>query len=301
MKTKKLGVAIEGGGAAGAFTIGRLMELNRDYDMGSGVSTGALMLLLVLHKEFDLLAEAYTSVQTKDITEVSAFNRKGHLDALTLAWRIARRKRTIGKSENLRRLIDKFITEELFFRTRESGKEALVSAYSLSYKEVAHFSSNDFTNPHDFKDFVWASANAGPFMSILQKARPRTQLDIEEWSDGGITDGQTAAQLFEHGCHEVDLFLHSPLPKRTKEKNIQNILHFIMRWKDAQDKERKENDLTQAINAAIVAKGILRVHYLPMELASNYLVFDKRKMKLWLEMGKSLADDPTYQVEYNFE
>jgi predicted acylesterase/phospholipase RssA len=56
----KKGLIISGGGAFGAYGVGTLASLNKDYDIVAGISTGALMGSLVALKKFDVLKEAYT-------------------------------------------------------------------------------------------------------------------------------------------------------------------------------------------------------------------------------------------------
>ena len=86
---------ISGGGAHGAFTVGKLSKLNLDYDIVLGVSTGALMAPLIGLKQFSLLKQAYTSVDNKKIYNVNPFNKKGNIKILNALWRILTLKNTI--------------------------------------------------------------------------------------------------------------------------------------------------------------------------------------------------------------
>lgn len=307
--TKK-GIFIAGGGNLGSITVGRLLARNKkntelcDYEIGGGNSTGALAILLVLLKKFSLLKEAYTSVSTGDITEVSAFKSDGRPNVLRIIWRtlksiIVKSCVSLGDSHNLRKLLDKFVTLEDFLKLREEEKEAFVTAYNLNEEKLYEFSTKD--NSHeDFKDWCWASANYPLFFSVLNKEVNGT---MQQWADGGISDVFKIDYLFEAGCTEVDLFVHQPNVEKIK-KPIQNVLHYVIRVITAFRKEISRNDIENSIKLAKYHRSLLRVHWIPEEdihgLGSNSIVFNKRKMDHAVKIGEAIAFDENYIVEYDF-
>lgn len=283
---------ISGGGCHGSFSVGLLEGLNHQYSKYYGVSTGSLISPLAALGEYKKLKEAYTSVRTKDITEKSAFKKNGHLNVKLVIWRALKsfigKKKTVGESKNLRKLIDKFITKDDFERLHYRDKEVIVFAYSLSYDEVVGFSSKE-NSYEDFKDFIWYSANAPIVFSLEEKTRTPKSDNIEQWVDGGVKDVHVARLAFEEGAKEVHLFLHTPKRIRTKKANIKNTAHFLMRIFNASRSEIIKDDLYEAIMAAQIHKGKLLVYRPPHVLSSNSLVFNKEQMQEWYQLGRDLV------------
>ena len=300
------GIEISGGGSHGAITVGRLKARNEKYSKGGGTSTGALMLPLVLLGGYAKLEQAYTSVKTKDITEHSAFTKKGRIHVPKAIYKISRsiissRYRTLGESKNLLKLIRTFVTPEDYSVLQQFNIEAIVYTYSMSYRELVGFSSKE-EQYNDFIEWMWASANAPVVFSLLRKERVRGSEDYEEWVDGGITDGHSAQRLIASGCTEVDLFLHYPKPsKRSKKKgSINNVAHFVLRLIGSLYREVSKNDIERAIDAAKIHKACLRIHYTPYKLSDNSLIFDNKKMKEWVKLGEKIAFDPSYIDTYDY-
>ena len=298
------GIEISGGGSLGALTVGRLKARNEKYAKGGGTSTGALMLPLVLLQGYQKLEEAYTTVKTKDITEQSAFTKKGRIHvpkaiAKVLRSLVSKKHRTLGESKNLLKLIKKFIGPEEFSLLAQYNLEAIVYTYSMSYRELVGFSSKEELYA-DFIEWMWASANAPVVFSLLTKERVKGNEDFEEWVDGGITDGHSAQRLIASGCTEVDLFLHVPKKRKTRKKNINNVVHFILRLVGSLYAEVNNNDIERAIDAARIHNACLRIHYAPYKLSDNSLVFDQEKMKLWVKLGEEIAFDERYIETHDF-
>src|SRR5690606_27934941 len=110
-------------------------------------------------------------VNQDTIFNVNPFNRKGNISVLNLLCRFVRGKKTLGESEPLRKLIKSYLTEDLYLElknTTNKDKEGMVAVQNCNTEKVEHklISSEDYL---DFVDWMWASANAPGFMSILEK------------------------------------------------------------------------------------------------------------------------------------
>lgn len=74
MATKRVGLALSGGGSKGAFTVGVLQFLRfglgiKEYRVISGTSTGALIGTLLCTNRFARLVKIYSSVKTPDLLD----------------------------------------------------------------------------------------------------------------------------------------------------------------------------------------------------------------------------------------
>ena len=173
-----------GGGADGGFTVGRLARLDNNYDGCVAVSTGALMSIHAILGHYAKLKASYI-VNQKDIINVNAFTKKGKVNILNALIRVIKKKKTLGESEALKKLIDKQLDKTSFDLAKKF--EIYLGVHSISYCENV-FISNQEVDFEDFKDWVWISANAPLIMSIAEKIRPRGN-EVEQWCDGGITEG----------------------------------------------------------------------------------------------------------------
>ena len=291
-----------GGGADGGVTIGRLSKTNTAYNFAVTISTGSLLGPLALLRKWDRLIEYYSSVETPDITEKSAFTSKGRLHIGKAFYRsllsLVSKQNEIGQSKNLRKLIDELFTLEDYKAIKLSNRKVYVGAYSLTYEENEYFSS-EHEKFEDFKDWMWASANAPVVFPTLKKARKEGG-EIEEWVDGGVKRNNPLAIAIAKGAKEVDVYMHSPRPVRKKKKFVTNTFHFILRLAKALFKHSTEKDLTEGLALAKAAKAVVRVHWMDKEYYSNSLVFGKEKMAHLVKVGQDLATNPDYIDIYDY-
>jgi NTE family protein len=312
-KQVKRGLIISGGGAFGAFGVGTLAAIDKDYDVVAGISTGALMASLVSLRKWDVLKEAYTSVTNESIFDKkwyrpNVFKKNGSLNYFSLLYVLLGRLfgrnnslNTLATTHNMRSLIDKFITEEDYNVIKNLNKEVVVAAVNINElpAKLHYFSSND-QSFEDFKDWTWASANAPFVTTLLEKKWYDKETDkwyIGEWTDGGLIELAPFDYVLESGVNEVDIIMHRSKAIPLKEQGLssdmlQNVERSIaaMRY----DIEFEDGKLRQNFaNFAKQHKMKIRVFWLPRKLASNSLVFDKEQMLKWYEEGFNTANDPT--------
>ena len=128
----KKALVISGGGSKGAFAGGVVQYLmknrEKNYDLFLGTSTGSLMVSHLALGMVDELKELYTSVDQKAIFSNSPFKVKNihgtkvisirHLNTL---WNFINGRKTFGESKNLRKLIKKNITKEMYDEIRNNN------------------------------------------------------------------------------------------------------------------------------------------------------------------------------------
>ncbi len=275
-------LAISGGGAAGAWSVGKLHKENKDYDVIYGVSTGALMAPLVALKKFELLKEAYTSVNNEKIYNISPFTKRGNPRLLSYIFRILTGKKTLGESNNLRKTISEFLSPELFKELKKSGKEVIIAVQNISSNpaRIEYYSSKDCLY-NDFIDWMYISASAPPVMSIVEK-------NGNEYVDGGLTELVSineALSLCDSG-DILDVYIHRHLkPLEEKRKKIKNFFHYIFRLLSCIRDGASYKDISEAVKLAKKRKITLNLNYLSEKVQGEFLNFDKEIMKKWYQIG----------------
>ena len=140
-----------------------------------GTSTGSLMVSHLALGMLDELKELYTNVNQETIFSNNPFTIKkvagekvvniNHFNTLV---NFIRGRKTFGESKNLRSLIKRKITQEMYQQIQENDKEIVVTVSNLTANQIEYKSSKDCTY-QDFCDWIWGSCNYVPFMSLLEK------------------------------------------------------------------------------------------------------------------------------------
>lgn len=284
----KKALAISGGGAWGAWGGGVIQALyeekNKEYDLFIGSSTGSLLSPLASLKKMDKLKEAYTTTTQKDIFDVNPFNKKGKINFFNAIWRVIRGKKTLGESHNLRCLIQDFFAYEDFKETINKNKEIIACVVNVNEEKEEYKSSFD-NNYNDFVDWVWASACAPIFMTLVEK-------NGCEYTDGGIIEHVPVQKAINEDCDEVDVIVHRPFKYyMNKEYKTNNILDLFGRVTNIMHKEISKSDiLISKLNAK--DKDVkINVYYTPYKLSDNSLMFDKEKMEKWWDLGYEQVEE----------
>lgn len=317
-KQSKRGLVISGGGAYGAYGVGTLAALDKEYDLVCGVSTGSLMSPLVALRKWNTLKTAYTSVTQGDIFDSkwyrpNTFKKNGKVNEWAVLYvliaRLFGRNQSIlslGTTNNMRKLIDKFLSDDDFNRIKAMGKEVSVATVNLAEtpSTVHHFSTNDCSTT-DFKDWMWASANAPIFTSLIQKVwfdKDTQKTYMGEWTDGGLSELFSLDFAIDAGCNEIDVIIHRTKPNFQKQVNFtQDIADNVERCIDAMryDIEFSDGRLAKKF-ADAASKGIkIRVFWLGRTLGTNSLMFDEKMMQEWYNEGFATVNDPNRIDIYN--
>lgn len=295
MSPEVWGYAASGGGAKGAWGGGvsdyLTNKLNRDYKYLAGSSTGNLLMGLVSLRKIDTLKTAYTSVSNDDIYSIPPYTiqsaKKGvfktKMNYFKIGWNILMNKsKTFGDSTRLREeVIPKFFTHEDFLLTRELHKELIATVTNLTLGKTEFKSSlAQDMEYEDFLDWMYASACAAPFMSIVQK-------NNYEYADGGYIASVPIQPLIDRGCTHIDVILHRD-PEFTSEK-IRNPLHLINRIIDITIWENSVSDVELAKLKVKDQDVFIHIYQPERKLTNNSLVFDKEAMIGWWKEGYEYA------------
>ncbi|AVR45090.1 patatin [Christiangramia fulva] len=285
-------LVISGGGSKGAFAGGIAEFLIKDcqisYDIFVGTSTGSLLIPLLAIGEIDRLKAIYTSVSQQDIFSSNPFIiskkngevvlRINHFNILKMFLKGAK---SFGESKNLRKLICKIVTEEDYLKIKQNSSEVIVTVANLSYNRVEYKRLKDY-DYHDFCDWIWASANMVPFMSLLTK-------DGCEFADGGMGNIVPIGEAINRGACEIDVIVLKTEQPITKKKPVRNALELTTRTFDFMINQIIVDDITIGNLQSKHSRVNLNFYHPPELLTKNSLIFNPETMKMWWEKGYNFA------------
>ncbi|WKD86691.1 hypothetical protein KCTC32516_02067 [Polaribacter huanghezhanensis] len=292
MSTNKKALVISGGGSKGAFAGGvaqyLMEEEKRIYDIFIGTSTGSLMVSHLALGKIDELKTLYTNVNQQTIFSNNPFIIKkkygenviaiNHLNTL---WNIINGRKTFGESKNLRKLIKNNITEEVFLKIIENEKEVVVTVSNLSTNEVEYKTLRECTY-NDFCDWVWASCNYIPFMSLLEK-------NGCQYADGGFGCLVPIREAIIRGATEVDAIILETEVTQINRMKSKNPFSLLFDTFDFMLEHVERHNITIGKLTAKQNNVKLNLYYTPSVLTTNSLIFDKKLMRKWWQSGFNYA------------
>ncbi len=282
-------LVISGGGSKGAFAGGvchyLLTESGRDYDILIGSSTGALILPFVALHTTDRLYNAYLSITPRDIFRVNPFLPKDDGTVGINHWNVVRMftrgSPTFGDSTPLLRLIRRLFRPADYDKILHSGKDVIVCVSNLSLRQVEFKSIRDYSYDQ-FTEWMWASANFLPFMSLYVK-------DGHYYGDGGFTSYVPISRAIREGAHEVDAIILQPRRRDWQPRPITNPFTLLFELSDTMMHRIYRTDVKLGKLQAGAFDVPLRLFYTPYELTPNPLHFETEKMRQWWELGYETA------------
>jgi predicted patatin/cPLA2 family phospholipase len=292
MKYRKRALVISGGGSKGAFAGGvaeyLIKEKDIHYDMFIGTSTGSLMVSHLAAEKIDELKALYTNVNQRTIFSNNPFLiKKVHgekvitINHLNTLWNFINGRKTFGESKNLRKLIRKHVTEEMFFNIIKNNSEVVVTVSNLSTNTIEYKTLRECTY-NDFCDWIWASCNYIPFMSLLEK-------NGCQYADGGFGCLVPIREAIQRGAKEVDaIILETEVTQinRLKSKNPFSLLFDAF---DFMLEHVERHNITIGKLTAKQHDVNLNLYYTPTVLTTNSLIFDKKLMTKWWQSGYEYA------------
>ena len=299
----KKALVISGGGSKGAFAGGvaeyLMKEKQKKYNLFLGSSTGSLMVSHLALGKVDELKKIYTNVNQKTIFSNNPFLiKKVHgekvisINYLNTFWNFINGRKTFGESKNLRKLIKGKITEEIYQQIRQNNVEAVVTVSNLSANKVEYKSINECTYI-DFCDWIWASCNYAPFMSLLVK-------DGCHYADGGFGCIVPIKEAILRGAKEIDaIILETEVTQinRIQSKNPFSVLFDIF---DFMLENVERHNITIGKLAANQHDVKLNLYYTPTVLTTNSLIFDKKLMSKWWGEGYEHAKNKDTESTVEF-
>ncbi|EAQ41630.1 patatin family protein [Polaribacter sp. MED152] len=299
----KKALVISGGGSKGAFAGGVAQYLmkkeNREYDLFLGTSTGSLMVSHLALDMLDELKHLYTNVNQSTIFNSNPFKIKKvsgekviNINHFGMLRNFLKGRKTFGESKNLRRLIKKNVTKEMFEKIKERNKEIVVTVSNLTANQIEYKSSNDCTYD-DFVDWIWGSCNYVPFMSILEK-------DRQQYADGGFGSLVPIREAILRGATEIDaIILETEVSQfnRLPSKNPFSLLFDVF---DFMLTHVERHNITIGKLAANNKNVKLNLYYTPTVLTTNSLVFDEVLMRKWWKSGYKYAKSKREELMSEF-
>ena len=288
----KKALGISGGGSKGAFAGGvaqfLMKQKKKEYDMFLGTSTGSLMVSHLALGMVDELKELYTSVNQKSIFSNSPFRVKSVHGEKVISirhtntfWNFLNGRKTFGESKNLRKLIKKKVTKEIYDEIRAKNKEVVVTVSNLTANQIEYKSILE-CEYDDFCDWIWGSCNYVPFMSLLEK-------DYCQYADGGFGSLIPIREAIERGATEVDAVILATEVTQINRLPAKNPFSLMMDTFDFMLENVERHNITIGKLSAKQHGVKLNLYYTPTVLTTNSLVFDKEKMKKWWKSGYSYA------------
>ena len=285
-------LVISGGGSKGAFAGGvaqyLMQELNHNYDLFIGTSTGSLLISHLALQKIQKIKDVYTSVNQDSIFSNCPFviqNKYGVANIGINHWNVLKNfykgSRTFGESHNLLELIKNTITPEEFEILKSGPKDIVVTVSNLSLNTVEYKSIKDF-GYEDFCEWIWISCNYTPFMSLVRK-------EGCEYADGGLGSMVPIEEAIMRGATEVDaIILHTEIThfNRMPSKNAFSLLTSMFAF--MLDRIERQN-IRIGKYVANNNNAIINFYYTPTVLTTNSLIFDKEKMTSWWENGYEFA------------
>jgi predicted patatin/cPLA2 family phospholipase len=299
----KKALVISGGGSKGAFAGGvsqyLLNKEHKEYDLFIGTSTGSLMISHLALGKLDDLKNLYTNVNQKTIFSNNPFKIKNvsgekvisirHLNTL---WNFLNGRKTFGESKNLRRLIKKHITKDMYHIIRADHKEVVVTVSNLTTNQIEYKSINECTYD-DFCDWIWGSCNYVPFMSLLEKNNC-------QYADGGFGSLVPIREAILRGATEIDAIILETEVTQINRLSASNPFSLLFDVFDFMLTNVERHNITIGKLAAN-NKGVkLNLYYTPTVLTTNSLVFDKTLMAKWWESGYRYAKSKKEELMSEF-
>jgi len=288
----KKALVISGGGSKGAFAGGvaeyLLKEKKNTYDIFLGTSTGSLMVSHLALGKIDALKKIYTEVNQRSIFNVNPFritNKNGvtivNIRHSATLLNFIRGSKTFGESKNLRKLISKKITKEIYDAILKEKKEVVVSISNFTANRIEYKSIKENTY-ENFCDWIWGSCNYIPFMSLLEK-------NGHQYGDGGFGCLIPIREAIERGAKEVDAIILETEINQINRMPSKNSFSLLFTVQEFMMEHVEKHNITIGKLAAKQNNIKLNLYYTPTVLTTNSLVFESNKMTKWWNSGFEYA------------
>lgn len=284
-------LVISGGGSKGAFAGGvaeyLIKHSKNEYELFVGTSTGSLLIPFLALGDIERIKKLYTTIEQSDIFTVCPFKirRKNEevkirINHLGIIKQFIKRQKTLGDSTNLRNLIRNNFTEKDFNNIKTLKKEIVVTVANLTNQQIEYKSSNDY-GYEDFCDWIWASSNMVPLMSLCQK-------NGNEYADGGFGNLIPLQQALVKGATTIDTIVLRLEKTSYNNPPLQNVLDVFARTTDFMLNQIANDDLIISQLEAASNNVHINFYFIKRVLTTHSFIFDKKEMSLWWQEGLEL-------------
>jgi NTE family protein len=288
-------LVISGGGSKGAFAGGvaeYLMKVQKnEYDLFVGSSAGALLVNHLALGKMNEIKEIVCSTTQKDVFTICPFSIK-ELDDVNFKvsvnhWNTLKtfllRRQSFGDSQNLRKMIRKNLSRKDYATLIERNKQVVVSVSNLTKFRTEYKSNLDYSY-NDFTDWVWASANYVPFMSVLNKYG-------NEYADGGFGSHTPIQAAIDLGAKDIDVIILEPEIITRDFNRTTNPFGSLMRVFGFMTEQIYYNDLMIARLHSSNKQITIRYFHTPNLLTDFPFVFKPSLLSKWWQNGYDYAKD----------
>jgi NTE family protein len=287
-------LVISGGGSKGAFAGGVAEYLIKDqkneYDLFVGSSTGSLLIPHLSIGKIDKLKEAFTSVEQKDIFNISPFiitkdkdgKLKSKINHFNVLKMFLKRKKTFGETKNLRKTIGKLLSVEDYNEIKAAGKKVIVTASNLT-KNVVEYKYLEDNSYEDFCDWMWISSCFVPFMSLVEKNNC-------EYADGGFGNYIPIEEAISNGATHIDVIVLQPRHKTVEHNKSRNAFDILLQSMSFMLSQIVYDDIHIGHLESIYNDDLhVRFFFTPRVLTEYSFYFDPIQMKSWWQEGYEYA------------
>ena len=174
-------------------------------------------------------------------------------------------------------MIRSSLSIENFERLKASDKNVVVSVSNLTKFRTEYKSCRDYSYT-DFIDWIWASANYVPFMSLLNKHG-------NEYADGGFGSHTPIQAAIDLGAKNIDVIILEPEHLDRNFESSTNPFGSLMRVFSYMTEQIYYDDLTIGNLKSKVRNVDLRIFHTPRMLTDFPFVFKPSIMKKWWQEG----------------
>ncbi len=282
-------LVISGGGSKGAFAGGiadyLIRELGNEYDLYLGTSTGSLLLPLLSVGKVEEIKKIFTTVTQDDIFSSNPFKYykdkngdfKTKMNHLNIIKMFLKKRKTLGESENLRRLVKRSFSLVDFAKLNKSEKKVVVTVANLS-RNIIEYKHSDKCHYLDFCDWVWTSSNLIPFMSLFNK-------NGCDYADGGFGIFIPIRKAIEMGATEIDAIVLRTQERSSNIISSKNVLDLFLNSFSFMINQIAIDNIDIANYAGKNNRVKINYYYIPNELTNNLLIFDPAQMSKWWDEG----------------
>ena len=247
--SKTYAIALEGGGAKGAYEVGvwkALDEAGVQFDAVAGTSVGALNGAMMVMGELEQAIRLWENIKFSQVFDADDVQMKklydrelSGLDIKALLKDLLEAIKGGGLDiEPLKKLISQWIDEE---KIKASGKKFFLVTYSLTDKKELDIDADEL-EAGKLKDMLLASA----YVPLFQ----RKKLDGKDYVDGSVQNVVPISTLLERGYKDIIVvrIYGVGIEKRTKLSDDVNITTIAPREKLGGvfqfDGEQSKKDMT---------------------------------------------------------
>ncbi|MBC7935445.1 MAG: patatin-like phospholipase family protein [Rhizobacter sp.] len=242
-------LVISGGGSKGAFAVGVIKRLlkeypNMEFDSYVGTSTGSLIAPLAAMGAYDLLEELYTTQKTEDIITKSNIG-----DRLN--------QHSIFDANPLWELIEQYYNDDNYQILQDSGKKIYLTTTCLQTSELVVFTNDlnpatpdnyevrTWVSADHFRKAVMASACQPVFMPPIKvnKNVPGEANPNHQFVDGGVREYAGVEMAIDNGATEVFTILLSTGQKVIMDTEFKTIFPILQQTIDIFTEDVGKNDL----------------------------------------------------------